>query len=220
MTNLVSAAPAQASASNGAILKAESAAWMRQATRASTRLAAFLVTLIPHFNEGWSAGADPASSPPKGAPAAQKAAPVAASSSDSTWSRRAARAPRRHAGQVAAGSFLAARSNCALALASQASSSNGSCLKPRLAALAWHLTIGPLSPASFLIAVSSHLSAGGSVVVLVVVVVVGVRVEVVVLAPAGSTITVPVMPKETCTVQMYGNVPGIMNCRENENGVD
>src|SRR5213078_1877302 len=140
----------------------------------------------------------PASSPPKGAPAAQKAAPVAASSSDSTWSRRAARAPRRHAGQVAAGSFLAARSNCALALASQASSSNGSCLKPRLAALAWHLTIGPLSPASFLIAVSSHLSAGGSVVV--VVVVVGVRVEVVVLAPAGCTTTVPAI-KGKCTVQ-------------------
>jgi len=47
------------------------------------------------------------------------------------------------------------------------------------------LTIGTPSLASFLIAASSHLSAGGSGVVLVVLeVVVGVRVEEVVLAPA------------------------------------
>jgi len=75
--------------------------------------------------------------------------------------------------------------------------------------LACHLTIGTPSLASFLIAASSHLSAGGSGVVLVVLeVVVGVRVEQVVLAPAGNTTTESVMPKETCTVQMYGNVPG------------
>ena len=190
---------------------------MRQATRARRSVSAFLITLIPHVNEALSGETDPVLSAPRGMPAAQNTAPLVARSRASTWSRRAARAPSRHAGH-AAGSFLAARSNCALAPTSHASSSNGLCLKARRAALAWHLTIGTPSLASLLIAASSHLSAGGSVVVLEVVV--DVRVEEVVLAPAGNTTTVPVMPKETCTVQRYGNVPGTMNCLENENGVE